>query len=84
MTITAAGVVLPTLYIKKGKTNRCLESLHCDGINEIGTYSARGWSCEQVMLHYLHHVIVPYTNNEPSVLIWDVHASHLCDQVTIK
>jgi hypothetical protein len=80
-TISASGVVLPSLYIKKGKTKRCLTSLQCDGVNELSTYSERGWSCEAAMLHYLHYIVVPYTQNEPSVLIWDVHKSHQCEKV---
>jgi hypothetical protein len=83
VTIAASGNILPTLYIKKGKTTRCLESLSCDGVDEIGTFSNRGWSCEEAMLFYLHNIIVPYTNNEASVLIWDVHASHQCERVQL-
>ncbi len=73
ITISAAGDVLPTYYIKKGKTARTLASLHCDGINELATYTNNGWATSTAMIDYLYYIIAPQA---PCVLVWDVHRSH--------
>jgi hypothetical protein len=84
ISVVANGHHLPPFFIKKGTTPRSLAALHLDTpeMNHIQcTYTKKGWSTADAMIEYLHRIVRMYTNDEPCLLIWDVHASHKVDDV---
>ena len=40
-------------------------------------FSSSGWTTGQLMIQYINHIIVPYTRDEPTLLIIDCYESHL-------
>ena len=84
ISVVANGFHLPTFFIKKGTTPRSLSSLklHTPEMSHVRcTYTKKGWSTSEAMIDYLYNIIRPYSNDEPYLLIWDVHASHKVDEV---
>ena len=75
------GTKLKPMFTKKGKTTRSLKSLTINASKEVGCVTESGWSTPASMLFYIRNVIIPYTQNAPTCLIWDVHASHKTAEV---
>ena len=65
--INANGKLLNPIVIKKGKTQRCLKNVLPKSF--IGCYSNNG--CNKGILKILFENIKNYTNNTPSVLLFD-------------
>ena len=87
-TITASGKKLAPWVIVKGKTERAEQRYRDDerisryirsGRLHI-THSENGWSNAEVMKAYLAW-FSEQMQNEWSVLLWDLHSSHRCDEV---
>jgi hypothetical protein len=86
VSVVANGYHLPTFFIKKGTTARSLASLQMSSTemrecNMRCTYTKKGWSTSAAMIEYLEVVIRIYSNDEPCLLIWDVHTSHKVQDV---
>lgn len=87
-TITASGKKLAPWVIVKGKTERAEQRYKDDPrINRLVrsrrlfiVHSENGWSDAGVMRSYLEW-FSEEMGNEWSLLLWDLHSSHRCDEV---
>jgi hypothetical protein len=95
LTITASGMKLPCMIIKRGTTYRSVIELqkqintaHKQTENVLGetslAYSESGWMNRTIMLQYLEEVIQPYTQNKECVLVLDNYGSHVTEEVKKK
>ena len=68
--------------IAKGKTARCLSRFRSSGHSSIiPAYSNKGWTTQATWIYFLDHVIAPYLNNQPGVLVCDVYQPHITPRV---
>ena len=72
--VSAAGVLLDIIVVKKGKTQRCLNSLICPD-TFVKCYSNNGWMNSGIMVVILD-LICKNAEKKPSVLVLDKHGSH--------
>lgn len=76
LTVAANGSKLPILFIAKGKTQRCCMKLAVPPPH-LARPTESGWCRTEVLFDYTKHVILPYTNNKPCLLILDCYKAHL-------
>lgn len=81
--IVADGFVLQAACVKKGKTEKCLVSLHMDKlpITMIGYHSSHGFITPDILIRYIKQVVQPRVNGRPFVLLLDQYAAHTDDSV---
>ena len=75
LAVTASGHKLDTMFIKAGKTTRCLKKIEPHP-HAMWTYSAKGWSTEATMLVWFEKVLLPYTRGRPAVVVMDDYDAH--------
>jgi transposase-like protein len=85
--ISAAGHKLQLCAIVKGKTDRCLRKI-TDGaspaVRSVRLYkSVKGWMTTEIMVQWLHDVVLPYTRGEPAALLLDRYGCHWTRAVRI-
>lgn len=80
ITISAAGEHLPLMFIAKGRTLACTRKLHCPPPH-IAHYAPKGFVNTPTMLEYIHRIVIPFIQDQPSALILDSHAPHFTDDV---
>lgn len=79
---TASGRMLKPAVIAKGTTSRCEQKYrHLIHSSVFIQHTGSGNTTALSFIDYLEHVIVPYTQNQPSVLIVDSYAAHLTESV---
>jgi len=74
--VTGDGHVLNSGVVAKGTTTRCEAKFRAQLSNTFVQHTASGLTTSDSFLDYLQHVILPYTDNRPSVLIVDAHKAH--------
>jgi hypothetical protein len=76
--VVADGFVLKSAAVKKGKTDKCLKSLHMDAIRlpMLGYYSDHGFITPAILIDYITTVIQPRVNGRPWVLLLDQYSGH--------
>ena len=87
--ITMAGDKLPLWGIARGKTVRCEEKFRTNERlsralerNELlFTHQVSGWSDIEVVKAYIDWLSADFLKGRPALLVWDVYASHRCDEV---
>lgn len=80
LAVTASGHKLDTMFIKAGKTTRCLKKIEPHP-HAMWTYSAKGWSTEATMLVWFEKVLLPYTRGRPAVVVMDDYDAHWVESV---
>jgi hypothetical protein len=76
LTVVADGSKLPIFFIAKGKTQRCCTKLAVSPPH-LARPTESGWCRTEILFDYIKHVILPYTNNKPCLLILDCYKAHL-------
>ena len=79
--VAGNGHVLNTAVIAKGKTTRCEQKFHSLLPRSFIQHTSSGLTNSISFVQYLEHVIVPYTRNQPAVLIVDGYKAHLTSKV---
>ena len=85
--IAADGTKLQLCAIVKGKTDRRLKKITHDSsaaVRAVRLYtSIKGWMTVDVMLKWLHDVVLPYTRGEPAALLLDRYGCHWTREVMV-
>lgn len=79
--VTGDGRVLNTAVVSKGQTTRCEARYRAQMPNAFIQHTNKGLTTGTSFLEYLQHVILPYTDNQPSVLIVDAYKAHFTKKV---
>lgn len=79
--VTGDGRVLNTAVISKGTTTRCEDKFRAELPHSFIQHTESGLTTSKSFVEYLEHVIVPYTNDQPSVLMVDAYKAHLTSEV---
>ena len=83
VTITAAGLVLPSMVIFKGKSDECIARKEFRDYPTIHHYRCQdsAWMDEEVMIAWVNTVLKPYVANAPEdvtpLLILDSYHCHM-------
>jgi hypothetical protein len=80
LTVSATGTLLPLYFVAAGKTARC-ETKHAVPSPHLISHSPSGWMTEDLMLHYLRHLVYEFTEGQPCGLILDGYSAHKTDAV---
>lgn len=81
--VTGDGRVLNPTVIAKGTTTRCETKFRSQLPNSFIQHTASGLTTGESFIEYLQHVILPYTDNQPSVLIVDAYKVHFTKGVKL-
>jgi DDE superfamily endonuclease len=81
--VTGVGRVLDTAVVAKGTTTRCEAKFRAELPRSFIQHTASGITTSESFVEYMEHVIVPYTNNQPSMLIADAYKAHFTSQVKV-
>lgn len=79
--VTGDGRVLNTTVIAKGTTRRCEAMFRAELPTSFIQHTESGVTTSESFIEYLTHVILPYTNDEPAVLIADAYSAHVTPEV---
>jgi hypothetical protein len=75
------GRVLGTTVVAKGTTSRCEQQFRSKLPNTFVQHTESGLTTSESFIQYLQHVILPYTKDEPAVLIVDAYPAHITNEV---
>ena len=78
--VTGRGRVLGTAVIAKGTTSRCEQKFRRQLPSAFIQHTESGLTTSQSFIEYLQHVVLPYTHDEPAVLIADAYPAHVTDE----
>ena len=73
--VSAAGDVLPTQVIARGKTRKCIDNRQLPP-DLAGDFSPTGWQTEATLIRYIEQYLVPYLGPEGGTLILDEYSAH--------
>jgi len=87
LTVTATGIKLPTIFVKSGKTDRCLKSLELDGAtNYFALTTPTGWVNNLIVGIWLDNIIIPYARakNRRCAVFLDTYKAHWQQHIVDK
>jgi transposase-like protein len=79
--VTGTGRVLHTGVIAKGSTTRCEAKFRAELPHSFIQHTTSGLTTNQSFIKYLEHVIIPYTKDQPALLIADAYKAHFTSTV---
>ena len=84
--ISAAGDKLPMGVVARGKTQRVVNNLLKDAPPAVRRarfyFSQSGWINADIVVRWLHDVVLPHTGGAPAALLLDDYAAHWTEEVT--
>jgi hypothetical protein len=79
--VAGNGKVLGIAVVAKGTTARCEEKFRSKLPASFIQHTSSGLTTSPSFIEYLEHVILPYTKDEPAVLIADAYPAHITKKV---
>jgi hypothetical protein len=82
-TVTLTGVKLPLYALTSGRTDRshCKFTKHDDLVLALSGKNSLPWFTNEAIINWIHLIIAPYTNNQPSLLLLDAASIHRHENV---
>lgn len=81
--VTGDGRLLNSAVISKGTTTRCEAKFRAELPHSFIQHTESGLTTSKSFVQYLENVILPYTNDQPSVLIADAYKAHFTSEVKL-
>lgn len=81
--VIGIGQILNTAVVAKGKTTRCEAKFRAQLPRSFIQHTDSGLTTSKSFVEYLEHVILPYTKDQPSVLIADAYKAHFTKKVKV-
>ena len=81
--VNGAGEILSTSIVAKGKTTRCEQKFRAQLPHTFIQHTSSGLTTGKSFIEYLEHIILPYTNDQPSVVITDAYPAHRTKKVKL-
>jgi hypothetical protein len=79
--VAGTGNVIGTAVVAKGSTKRCEEKFRAKLPSAFVQHTKSGLTTTESFIEYLEHVILPYTKDQPAVLIADAYPAHTTKEV---